>query len=126
MIITASCKSSNKTFLIMCRRHGQQYVGENGQPLHSRINGWCHNIMHQSTEESPVAAHFNTNAHMQLNMAVMVTNQLHSNDPCPGSDSKRHLSGLLLGLLSLKSIYSANGNNVNILNACVACVWHND
>ena len=34
--------------LIMCRRCGQQYVGETGQSLHFRINSHRHNIMHKN------------------------------------------------------------------------------
>ena len=37
--IRASCKSSNVIYLIMCRRCGQLYVGETGQPFHLRVNG---------------------------------------------------------------------------------------
>ena len=35
--LRASCKTSNVIYLIQCRRCGLQYVGETGQPLHSRM-----------------------------------------------------------------------------------------
>ena len=54
----SSYKFSNINYLITCRRCGQQYVGETGQPLHVRISGHRYNITHGKTEESPVAEHF--------------------------------------------------------------------
>ena len=69
---SASCKSSNVIYLIMCRRCGLQYVGKTGQSLHMRINGHRYDITHRKTEESPVAEHFNRGVHKQSDMAVMV------------------------------------------------------
>ena len=80
--IRASCKSSNVIYLIMCRRCGQQYVGETGQPLHRRINSHRFDITHKRTDESPVAGHFNSNAHSPADMAVMVIDQIRNRDPC--------------------------------------------
>ena len=56
----------------MCRRCGLQYVGETSQPLHMRVNGHRYDITHQRTEESPVAEHFNSGAHEESDMTVMV------------------------------------------------------
>ena len=77
---SASCKSSNVIYLIQCRRCGHQYVGETGQPLHSRINGHRSDIAHRRTDESPVAAHFNSTAHSVEDMTVMVIDQLYHQD----------------------------------------------
>ena len=63
MKFAAFCKSSNIVYLITCRRCGQQYVGETGQPLHLRINIHCSNITQKRTEESPVAELFNGEGH---------------------------------------------------------------
>ena len=82
MKFTASCKSSNIIYLNTCRRCGQQYVGETGQPLHRRVNGHRFNITHRRTEESPVAAHFNGEGHSQADMVVAVIDQLYSRDLC--------------------------------------------
>ena len=38
--------------------------------------------MHQRTEESPVAKHFNTTAHSQADTAVRVIDQIWNHDPC--------------------------------------------
>ena len=78
----ASCKSSNIIYLIECRRCGQQYVGETEQPLHRRINSHRYDITHRRTDESPVAQHFNGDAHSLADMAVMVIDQMRSRDPC--------------------------------------------
>ena len=53
--IKASYKSFSIIYLITCRRCGQQYVGENGQPLHCRIYSHRFDIVHGRTYESPVA-----------------------------------------------------------------------
>ena len=74
--IKASCKSSNIIYLIVCRRCSQQYVGETSQPLHCRINSHQYNIAHRKIEESPVAKDFNSEAHSQTDMVVMVINQV--------------------------------------------------
>ena len=79
--VSASCKSSNVIYLIQCKRCGHQYVGETGQPVHLRINGHRFDIMHRRTDESPVAAHFNSEAHSMEDMTVMVIDQIHSRDP---------------------------------------------
>ena len=77
-----SCKSSNVIYLITCRRCGLHYVGETGQPLHMRINGHWYDIAHRRTEESPVAQHFNSGAHGELDMAVMAIELARSRDAC--------------------------------------------
>ena len=56
--LRASCKTTNVIYLIQCRRCGLQYVGETGQPLHSRMNSHRFDIAHGHIDESPVAAHF--------------------------------------------------------------------
>ena len=80
--VRAFCKSSSVIYLITCRRCGQQYVDETGQQLHFRINSHHFDIIHQRTEDSPVAAYFNNDAHSQEDMSVMVIDQLHSHDSC--------------------------------------------
>ena len=61
---------------------GQQYVGETGQPLHCRINShrYMYNVVHQKSNESPVAEHFNDGAHSQAGMVVMVIDLVYSHD----------------------------------------------
>ena len=77
-----SCKSSNIVYLITCRRCGLQYVGETSQPLHARINGHRFDITHRRTDVSPVADHFNSGAHSESDMTVMVIELSSSRDPC--------------------------------------------
>ena len=81
MRLKASWKSPEVVYLIICRRCGQQYVGETGQPLHRRISSHRYNIAHQRTDESPVAKHFNHDAHSQADMVMMVIDQVWSSDP---------------------------------------------
>ena len=81
MKTNVSYKSSNVIYLIMCRRCGKQYVGETGQPLHCRINSHRFDIVHQRTDESPVAEHFNSDAHSQADMVIII-DQIQSRDPC--------------------------------------------
>ena len=71
-----ACKSSNIVYLIICRRCGQQYVGETGQLLNRMINSHCFNIAHRRTEESPVAEHFNGEGHTLADMTVVAIDQL--------------------------------------------------
>ena len=80
MKFAASCKSSNIVYLITCRRCGQQYVGETGQPLHRRINIHRSNITQNTTEESPVAELFNGEGHTFVDMTVAAINQLYNHD----------------------------------------------
>ena len=77
----ASCKSYNIIYLIQCRRCGHQYVGETGQPLHNRVNGHRFDILHHRTNESPVAAHFNSTLHTVEDLTIMVIDQLFDQDP---------------------------------------------
>ena len=78
----ASCKSSNVIYLITCRRCGLKYVGETGQPHHMRVNGHRYDIAHRRTEESPVAERFNSGAHEESDMTVMVFELARSSDTC--------------------------------------------
>ena len=78
----ASCKSSSVVYLITCRRCGQQYVGETGQPLHCRINGHRYAIAHRRTDDSPVAEHFCNGSHSLADMVVMIVDFVYSRDPC--------------------------------------------
>ena len=66
----------------MCWRCDQEYVGKTGQSLHCRINSHRYDIVYQRTEESPVAEHFNSAAHQQVDMAVMEIDQIQNHDPC--------------------------------------------
>ena len=74
--IAVSCKSSSVIDLITCRRCGQHYVGVTGQHLHCRINSHRYDIAHGRTEDSPMAAHFNTDGHSQADMTVMVIDEV--------------------------------------------------
>ena len=78
----ASCKPSNIIYLTICRRCGQQYVGETGQLLHCRINGHRYNITHRNKEESHVALHFNVEGHTLADMTVAAIDIMHSHDSC--------------------------------------------
>ena len=77
-----SCMSFNIVYLITCRRCGQQYVGETGQPLHCRINSHRSDIKQRRTEKSPVAEHFNGEGHTLVDMTVVAIDQLYSHDSC--------------------------------------------
>ena len=80
--VRPSCKSSNVIYVHTCRRCGKQYVGETKQQLHCRLNNHCYDITHWRTEDSPVAEHFNSLAHSEADMVVMVIDQLQNHDPC--------------------------------------------
>ena len=80
--VATSCKSSNIVYIITCRRCGEQYVGETGQPLHYRINSHCFDIRQRRTEESPVAEHVNTARHTLADMTVVAIDQLYSHNTC--------------------------------------------
>ena len=81
MNFAASCKPSNISCLITCRRCGQWYVGEIRQLLHLRNNnhrlilrtGGLKNLLWQSTSKV-----MDTLA----NMTVVEIDQTHSHDPC--------------------------------------------
>ena len=76
----ASCKTLNVIYLIECRRCGLQYVGETGQPLHCRMNGYRFDIVHGRVEESPVAAHFYSSGHTEADVTIMAIDKLCRND----------------------------------------------
>ena len=82
MKFVASYKSFNIVYLITCKRHSRQYVGETGQLLHRRINEHHFNIAHRKTEESPVAEHFSGQGRTLADRTVEEINQLYSHDPC--------------------------------------------
>ena len=52
------------------------------QPLHTRVNGHRFDITHRRTDVSPTAEHFNSGAHSESNMTVMVTELSTSRDSC--------------------------------------------
>ena len=58
-----------------------QYVSETGQPLHRRIDNHRFDILHRRTEEFPVAKHFNSHGHSQVEMAVVAIAHIQSCDP---------------------------------------------
>ena len=62
VIIRATYKSSFAVCLITGRRCGQQYMGETGKLLHCKINSHPFDIMHWITKNSPMVAHFDSNA----------------------------------------------------------------
>ena len=84
-------KSSNIIYLITCRRCGQQYVGETGQPLHCRVNSHRFNIAHRRTEESPEVEHFTGNGHSQAEIVVTVIDQLYSREPMPPQNTGKQV-----------------------------------
>ena len=57
-------------------------MGETSQPFHMRVNGHRYDIAHQRTEDSPVAEHFNSGAHVESDMTVMVIELARSHDAC--------------------------------------------
>ena len=61
---------------------GLQYVGEMGQPLHARVNSHQFDIMHQGTDVSLVAEHFNGGKHLESGMRVVLIEIPTSRDPC--------------------------------------------
>ena len=65
-IFTLKISGFTEIYLITCRKRGVQYVGQTGQPLHVRVNSHWYDITHQRTEEFPVAEHFNSGAHVEL------------------------------------------------------------
>ena len=66
--LCTSCKTSNVIYLIHCRRFGLQYVGETRQALHYRTNSHRFNITHSRIDESPMAAHFNSEGHTMADL----------------------------------------------------------
>ena len=78
----ASSKSSNIVYLITCSRCDLQYVGETGQPFHARVNGHRSDILQRRTDVSPVAEHYNSEAHSTLDMTVMGIELSTSRDSC--------------------------------------------
>ena len=58
---------------MMGRRCVLQYVGETSQPFCARVNGHRFDIAHRRTDMFPVAEHFDSGAHSELDMIVMVT-----------------------------------------------------
>ena len=76
----ALCKTSNIVYLIECRRCGLQYVGESGQPLHKRMNGHRFDITHGRIEVSPVATHFNSAGHSEVDLSVCVVDRRWTED----------------------------------------------
>ena len=76
----ASCNTFNVIHLIQCRRCSLQYVGKTGQPVQCTMNGRCFNIMHDCTEESPVATHFDGDGHTEADLTTMTINRLGRND----------------------------------------------
>ena len=78
--LRASSKTSSIIYLIQCRRCGLQYVGETGQPLHNQMNGHCFNIAHGCINESPVAAHFTSEHHTEIDMSVMIIDRCWRED----------------------------------------------
>ena len=57
-------------------------MGKTGKPLHCRIINHRYDISHQRPEESPVDEHFNSEAHSQADVVVMMIDQIRDHDPC--------------------------------------------
>ena len=64
-----TCKTGNLVYLIHCKKCGQQYVGETGNPLNERMNGHRYDI--KDGKKTSVAAHFNQDGHLADHMQVM-------------------------------------------------------
>ena len=59
---------------------GLQYVDQTGQPLHNRMNGHRFCIAHGRINESPVAAHFTSEGHTEMDMLVMIIDRCWRED----------------------------------------------
>ena len=64
------CTTRNLVYLIRCRRCGLQYVGEMGNPLHTRMSGHRSDIRTGKIDK-PVAAHFTQPDHSLEDLQVM-------------------------------------------------------
>ena len=53
-----SCKMTNVVYLITCTKCGKQYVGETGDHVNQRMNGYQDDWKHKRFERSPVAEQF--------------------------------------------------------------------
>ena len=74
------CTTRNLVYLIQCRRCGLQYVGETGNPLHTRMNGHRSDIRTGKIEK-PVAAHFTQLDHSLEDLQVMGIQKIYREDP---------------------------------------------
>ena len=78
--LRAFCKTANIIYLIQCRRCGLQYVDQTRQPLHNRMNGHHFNIAHGRINKFPVAAHFTSESHTEMDMLVMIIDRCWRED----------------------------------------------
>ena len=79
---SVSWRFSNVIYLITCRSCGFQFVGEMGQLLRMRVIRHWYDITHRRTEESPMVEHFNSGAHIESDMTVMVVEFARSCGAC--------------------------------------------
>ena len=76
------CKTTNVIYLIqLCKRCGQQYIGETGQALHCKMNNHQTDIIQKETENKHIAVYFNTPGHSMDELSVVVIEKLWKNDP---------------------------------------------
>ena len=73
------CTTRNLVYLIRCRRCGLQYVGEMGNPLHTRMNGHRSDIRTGKIDK-PVAAHFTQPDHSLEDLQVMGIQKIYRED----------------------------------------------
>ena len=73
------CTTRNLVYLIQCRRCGLQYVGETGNPLHTRMNSHRSDIRTTKIEK-PVAAHFTQPDHSLEDLQVMGIEKIYCED----------------------------------------------
>ena len=57
-------------------------MGETGQLLYRKINGYRYNITHEYTEESAVVKQFNSEGHTLADMTVVAIDKIYSHDSC--------------------------------------------
>jgi hypothetical protein len=78
------CKSRNIIYLITCQKCHIQYVGETGNPLHTRMNAHRYNIL--NNKPTAIGIHFNSPQHSISHLSVMPIEKLQDHN----NVTKRH------------------------------------
>jgi tripartite motif-containing protein 2/3 len=78
------CKSRNIIYLITCKKCHIQYVGETGNPLHTRMNAHRYNILNK--KPTAIGIHFNSPQHSIAHLSVMPIEKLQDHN----NVTKRH------------------------------------
>ena len=74
-----TCKTRNLVYLIQCGKCDLQYISENANLLHIRMNGHRSDINTKKTDK-PVVAHFKLPDHSLDDLHVMRIEKIHAND----------------------------------------------